>query len=110
LLAAVTQSAMLAAFFSTRPFAFLGRISFLVYLLHLPVICSLTSWMVFPLYRLPYWANASVSALATVAAVVALATVGWRPADHLPTRLSKRAGTLVDALMRRLSARVRPAR
>jgi peptidoglycan/LPS O-acetylase OafA/YrhL len=106
LLGAVTQSTLLAACFGSRPAAFLGRISFLVYLLHIPVICSLTSWMLLRLQGLPYAANATISALVTTAAVIILAAISWRPADHLPTRLSKAVGDAVDTRVRRLLARL----
>jgi peptidoglycan/LPS O-acetylase OafA/YrhL len=48
-----------------RAIAFLGKISFSLYLLHLPIICSLVSWLYCVMRQSPYYLSHDVSAFAS---------------------------------------------
>jgi peptidoglycan/LPS O-acetylase OafA/YrhL len=71
----------------------LGRISFTLYLVHVPIICSLTSWIVisFPL-------NVAIPAAAaiTIIVVYSISTAAYRYVDQKPTRWSRSIGYLLD--------------
>jgi peptidoglycan/LPS O-acetylase OafA/YrhL len=108
LVAAVEHSSILGRLFGARPVVFLGRISFLVYLLHVPLLCSFTSWTMLSLPGGPHGLNLAISAGATVALGMALSSLAWWPFDYLPTRLSRWAGNAVDARARSFVASLTP--
>ena len=80
----------------------LGHISFVLYLVHVPIICSLTAWMVL---RLPSGIAIPAAAATTVVAVflVSIATHRW--IDQIPTRWSRSVGYIIDSLLAGRSAR-----
>ena len=87
----------------TAPVQFLGRVSFMLYLLHVPVICALADLL------LPRWtealgynpASAAVAGLA-IAISLALAEAGTRCVDHPAITLARRAGAATPGLLRSL--------
>jgi peptidoglycan/LPS O-acetylase OafA/YrhL len=75
---------------------FLGRLSFVLYLVHLPIICSVTAWSMLLLQHLPYGANALIAMLLTTAAVFGLSTWVYWYVDVYTTSLSRYAGKKLD--------------
>lgn len=78
-------------FFSARVPVYLGRISFSLYLIHVPILCSLTGF----LYRaaepwLAYPGAAIISSILTIAACILAAHVFHKYADTLGVRLGGR--------------------
>jgi peptidoglycan/LPS O-acetylase OafA/YrhL len=78
---------------------YLGRLSFVLYLVHFPIICSVTAWSMLLLRQLPYEANAAVAMLVTTACVFGLSTLIYRYVDVYTTSLSRYAGRKFDALL-----------
>ena len=75
---------------------FLGRISFTLYLIHIPIICSLTAWIVMALATLPVPIASAIAAVITITSVFAIAAMVCRFVDEFPTRFSREAGRFVD--------------
>jgi peptidoglycan/LPS O-acetylase OafA/YrhL len=75
--------------------AALGRLSFVLYLIHVPIICSLTSWM---LIALPINFALPTSAIATLVVVFAISNASYRYIDQIPTRWSRSAGNWFDSI------------
>ncbi len=90
----------------SRTGRFLGKISFVLYLIQVPIICSLTSWVFLTLAPVSVSIAAKVAALSTVAVIFAVSAATCRFIDQAPTRLSRAAGRSMDAL---LSVRLQPA-
>jgi len=90
----------------SRAGRFLGKISFVLYLIQVPIICSLTSWVFLTLAPVSVSIAAKVAALSTVAVIFAVSAATCRFIDQAPTRLSRAAGRSMDAL---LSVRLQPA-
>jgi peptidoglycan/LPS O-acetylase OafA/YrhL len=84
--------------FGSRLGRFLGRISFLLYLIQVPVICSFTAWTFLIMAPVSPILASGVAALATTAVVIAASAGLYRLVDAAPTRLSRRAGEALDAL------------
>ena len=98
---AVLHWSLLQGLLGSAPGRLLGRISFVLYLIHVPNICSLTSWMVL---TLPV-GIARVGAGATTAVVVfAVSIATYRYMDQMPTRWSRAAGYWFDSLLARRPA------
>jgi peptidoglycan/LPS O-acetylase OafA/YrhL len=75
---------------------YLGRLSFVLYLIHVPVICSLTAWAVIALSGMPYLLNAFLSAIATALVVLSVSAALYLYVDVYTTSLSRRVGKLVN--------------
>ncbi|MGC2774656.1 MAG: hypothetical protein WA418_03360, partial [Bradyrhizobium sp.] len=75
----------------------LGRISFTLYLIHLPIICSMTSWLV---VTLPRSLAAPASIALTIAGVFVASFLLCRLVDEWPTMLSRAAGIATDGAMK----------
>jgi len=108
LVAATFALAISQTILGSRTGRFLGKISFVLYLIQVPIVCSLT-FMVFP------DAGAGVGLdrrkgcpLSTVAVIFAkkISAATCRFIDQAPTRLSRAAGRSMDAL---LSVLLQPA-
>lgn len=76
---------------------YLGRLSFVLYLVHLPILCSLTSWIVFALSGGSYAIAALVAATVTIAAVFGVSTLFYRFIDIHSTSVSRQVGQIVDS-------------
>lgn len=79
----------------------LGRISFVLYLIHVPIICGLTAWIVL---FLPASIAAPIAGLTTVIVVFATSIAIYRWVDQLPTQWSRTAGYAVDTMLLRRHA------
>jgi peptidoglycan/LPS O-acetylase OafA/YrhL len=77
---------------------FLGKISFVLYLIQVPIICSFTSWVFLALAPISVSIAAKVAALSTIAVIFAASAMTCRFIDQVPTRLSRAAGRSLDAL------------
>ena len=75
---------------------YLGRLSFVLYLVHLPVICSVTSWCVLVLSGLSYGLDALLSSILSITATFAISTLLYRYVDVFSTRFSQQIGFWVD--------------
>lgn len=88
----VMQSKPLQNIFSTRPLKWLGRISFGLYLIHHPIICSFTCYLYLQLGYAHCW-NAIISSLLTVPVVLVAAAAFTkfidRPAIMFSSALAK---------------------
>lgn len=67
----------------------LGRISFTLYLIHVPIICSLTSWIIL---AAPRQIAFPAAVLTTILVVFAASTATYRLVDAEPTRWSRAIG------------------
>ncbi|MGA2043842.1 MAG: acyltransferase [Roseiarcus sp.] len=83
--------------FGGRIGRFLGRISFVLYLIQVPVICSFTAWIFLLFAPASPSLAAGLAAVSTTALVIAASAGLYRLIDAAPTRLSRRAGEALDA-------------
>ena len=87
------------------PIRFLGRVSFMVYLLHILLICSLFSWLLMGLTPIAGYNLATLLAMVIFLVVLlALATLATRLIDEPAIRLSRRMGTLTAKTLTMLRA------
>lgn len=86
--------------------AYLGRISFVLYLVHLPLICSFTSWSAIWLSNLPYGFNIAITAILTGALVFLTSTLLYRYVDIYSTSWSRSVGRSVDGWVSSISERL----
>ncbi|WP_082540840.1 acyltransferase [Pseudolabrys sp. Root1462] len=93
LVAAILNWPLLQAVLGGAVGRLLGRISFVLYLIHVPIICSLTSWLVL---NVPPNLATPAAASATIVVVFAVSIAMYRWIDLLPTRWSRSAGRAVD--------------
>jgi peptidoglycan/LPS O-acetylase OafA/YrhL len=76
---------------------YFGKLSFVLYLIHLPIICSLTAWVAYGMRDMPYLFVVAVAGSVTVAAVFGVSTLLYLYVDVYTTAFSRYAGKLVDA-------------
>ena len=96
LVLSVSCSTLLKNFFSNSISSFLGKISFPLYLIQIPVICSLSSWL---FLKLPGWGingllASNINLLVTVAVSIACA-YSLLPVERFSIRYSKLIGKLI---------------
>ena len=88
-----------------RPFRFLGHVSFMVYLLHVTLICSLFSWVILRLTPLVGYNRASaIGLLSFLIALLGIAAVATRLFDQTSIRLSRKVGAAVPRAVGSLAA------
>jgi putative glycosyltransferase (TIGR04372 family) len=94
---AVLQSRPLARVLSSRFFQFFGRLSFPIYLIQIPLLCSFTALLLisFPIHH--YWLSASMVMVATVLVMVPLAWLTLKFVEVPALKLSKRVGQLSES-------------
>jgi peptidoglycan/LPS O-acetylase OafA/YrhL len=92
------NSRPLQVFFSNGFGRWLGTISFTLYLIHLPIICSLTAWLVLRLQGQSYGLIVTIAGGTSIIAVLGIATSLTKFADTIPTALSQRVGREIDRL------------
>jgi peptidoglycan/LPS O-acetylase OafA/YrhL len=96
MVAAVSFSHTLRAIFSVRFSRFLGRISFPLYLIQIPIICSWSCYwyMTLPTLGFSSWASLLLNLVTSVALCV-LAAVALIPVDKFSISASKKLGGLL---------------
>jgi peptidoglycan/LPS O-acetylase OafA/YrhL len=92
------NSRHLQVFFSNGFGRWLGKISFTLYLIQLPIICSLTAWLVLRLQGQSYGLLVTIAGGTSIIAVLGIATSLTKFADAIPTALSQRVGREIDRL------------
>jgi peptidoglycan/LPS O-acetylase OafA/YrhL len=78
--------------FGSKPARFLGDISFTLYLIHIPILCSLTSWLILWLQGYGRVGGAAITAFVTVAVVIGVSAALSRYVDGGAIRISRAAG------------------
>lgn len=96
LLAAVLCSQTFATCLGSRTGRMLGRLSFPIYLVQIPILCSFTSWSMLSLRDLPYGDMAAATTLMTLLVTIALAAAFWWLVEMPSVRLSQRVGRFVN--------------
>ncbi|CAL78854.1 Conserved hypothetical protein; putative membrane protein; putative acyltransferase domain protein [Bradyrhizobium sp. ORS 278] len=93
---ALLYSQILQAGFGGPMGRYLGRLSFVLYLVHIPIICSVTAASALALSGLSYGINAVVTILITFVIVFGMSTLLHRTVDARTTELSRLAGLIFD--------------
>jgi peptidoglycan/LPS O-acetylase OafA/YrhL len=102
----------LRALLTTRVPQYLGKISFSLYLIHVPLIGGLMTWLIIHLYSPPHRFRAMYGAVAiTIPVVIACAHLFDKLVDGPAIRLSRKADKLINAKFPAQGARIqeRPA-
>jgi peptidoglycan/LPS O-acetylase OafA/YrhL len=90
----VLRSASLQVMFASHVGRFLGRISFTLYLIHIPLLCSFTAAVVLAMKDAGRLATFLVAGPATVALVLGASWLLSDPVDGFGVRFSRAAGRL----------------
>jgi putative glycosyltransferase (TIGR04372 family) len=96
MMVAVLYSQMLTSVLASRPGRILGRLSFPIYLVQIPLLCSLTSWLMISMASQPYVLMALAAIPVTVAATLAAADLLSRFVELPSLRLSRDIGFFLD--------------
>jgi peptidoglycan/LPS O-acetylase OafA/YrhL len=75
--AGIVRSPRLQAALTVRPLVMLGKMSFSLYLIHVPIICSLSSWLYVWLTGDSAWGHTSAAAVAVAAGVFVSLALAW---------------------------------
>ena len=93
----VMNVAVLRTLLMTRVPQYLGKISFSLYLIHVPLIGSLMTWLIVHLYSPPHRLRAIAAAMAiTIPVIIACSHFFEKFIDVPSVRFSRVAGKLVD--------------
>lgn len=88
LLAGVLGLPGLQRFFGAKPFRFLGKISYSLYLLHFPVIATFSCWLFLSLYgKMSYGLLTSLNFVCTLALTLALSALSQKYLEPVSGRL-----------------------
>jgi peptidoglycan/LPS O-acetylase OafA/YrhL len=100
LMVAVLMSPMLQSIFGSTLGRYLGRVSFVMYLFQIPVICSYTAWVVLTMSKagLPLWLVMATAAISTVALIFVVSNATHRLIDENGVKFSRWAGRQFDLL------------
>lgn len=90
IIVAAVHAPLLRALLSSRPFAFLGLISFSLYLIHEPIVVALSQMVAAPI----------VTVFIAVPVCIAVATVFWYVVERPSHRLSRRIRAGVESELR----------
>lgn len=90
----IMKSKKLQELFQLRPILWLGKISFSVYLLHWPIICSITSYTYISsgLYRDD---NIIISSITTIVSTLAVAFIYTKYVDQASIKVASKIGKIV---------------
>jgi len=103
-------SAQLKAVFSSAFPKFLGRISFTLYLIHIPMICSVMTWVILYIPAgTPYLVHAIIAAGITATVTLSLAALVNGFVDVRMTAFSRDAGRWLDRQLERWAKQSRTA-
>jgi peptidoglycan/LPS O-acetylase OafA/YrhL len=106
--AAVLVLPALRKLLNQRLFQFLGRVSFMVYLLHVALICSLFSWLLIWLYPvLGYNGATAVGLVIFLTILLSAAAVATPLIDRTSIKLSRAAGVTIPRAVLGLSSSIR---
>ena len=95
LLAGVLGAPCLQKFFGAKPFAFLGKISYSLYLLHFPVIATFSCWFFLGLHeKLGYHLTVGLDFVFTLILVLGISALSRRYLEPLGGRLEQGAEKL----------------
>jgi peptidoglycan/LPS O-acetylase OafA/YrhL len=97
----VLGSPLLQTAFASRAGKFLGRISFTLYLIHVPVFCSLGAWLIVSLVPHGEATAAGIGLLVTITTSIGIATLLSPVVDGGAILLSRYAGRRLDDAIRR---------
>ena len=91
---AVLFSPMLQNVFGSALGRYLGRISFMMYLFQVPVICSYTAWVVVTMSGAgqPLWLVATTAGVSTVAVIFLISTISHNLIDQNGVQFSRLVG------------------
>jgi len=93
----------------TRPSQWLGRVSFMLYLVHVPILCSFGAWLLVRLAPLLGYNRATLVVLPCfLAAALAVAGLTTRLIDEPSIKAARRVGAMVMPALRRLWGTLRP--
>jgi putative glycosyltransferase (TIGR04372 family) len=95
-LIAVHQSALLRAVFGSRVMQLLGRLSFPIYLIQIPLFCSFTALLLLKVPLHHYWMLAAATIAATTLVMLPLAWLTLRFVEAPAVRASRAVGRIVD--------------
>jgi peptidoglycan/LPS O-acetylase OafA/YrhL len=98
LVGALLHTSSLQALFRHRIPQFLGRISFVLYLIHIPVICSLTAWIAFAMRGTYYPYLVLTAGAATIITVLSLSNLLYKFVDIHTTAWSRIAAKWLDSV------------
>jgi peptidoglycan/LPS O-acetylase OafA/YrhL len=101
---ALLRSHALQYVFQTPPGRYLGRISFVLYLIHIPIVCSVTAGLALLFAGLPYPAIVILCSVGTLALVIPLSGFLATYIDENSTELSRRTGKCIDGWIDRRAA------
>ncbi|MDU6731732.1 MAG: hypothetical protein E6471_34240, partial [Bradyrhizobium sp.] len=78
---------------------FLGRISFTLYLMHIPLLCSLGAWLIIHLSSVGYLGTALIGMPISVMACLLLSAIATPAVDGLGIRSSRFVGAKLDGVI-----------
>lgn len=91
ILLAALNSKWMQALFSSKPFAYLGKISFSMYLVHFTIICSFGSYLFMRLsHTLSYGADLAIVMLVTLIVIFGVSHLMYRYIDDTTVKLLSR--------------------
>jgi putative glycosyltransferase (TIGR04372 family) len=96
LMVTALSSQMLSRILASRPVQILGRLSFPIYLIQIPLLCSLTSWLMLGLASRSNVLMVSVTVLVTVIATFAAAALLYRYVERPSLGFSREVGIVFD--------------
>jgi peptidoglycan/LPS O-acetylase OafA/YrhL len=94
----VLHNSSVRTFFSGAFSRWLGRISFTLYLVHVPILCSFTSYLIIKTPSHNYYLLVALVGTISIAFTLAFATVFTWVADTTPTAISRKVGIAVEKL------------
>lgn len=94
--AALLYSGVLQLWLGGAVGRYLGRLSFVLYLVHIPIICSVTAGCALALSHLSYGTNVAMTIVVTALVAFAVSTLLYRTIDVFTTELSRQAGLAFD--------------
>ncbi|WP_407174528.1 acyltransferase family protein [Bradyrhizobium sp. STM 3562] len=95
----VLHSFAVQRLFSSTVAQFLGRISFTLYLMHIPLLCSFTAWLVLLMQGQGVAVIAAVCFPTTIAVCVVAAALATPFVDGQAIRISRQIGKAVDGFI-----------